>query len=93
MKTDEPKPAKVRREDEASFIFATVRGAFALLKTDRKARQGKLAAAERRADESARKFELLPLVCPYKHGRVASPEYAVLKVRADRPFRQASFSS
>ena len=59
MKPDEPKPAKVRVEDEAAFTLATVKAVITQLKADQKATQEKLVAAERRAEENARKFELL----------------------------------
>jgi PAS domain-containing protein len=59
LKPDEPKPAKVRVEDEAAFTLATVKGVITQLKTDQKVTQDKLVAAERRADENAHKFELL----------------------------------
>lgn len=59
LKSDESKPSRVRLDDEAAFTLATVNGVITQLKTDQKTMQEKLAAAERRADESARKFELL----------------------------------
>lgn len=55
----EPKPPAVRLENEAAFTLATVKGVVTQLKTEQKATQEKLLAAERRADENARKFELL----------------------------------
>jgi PAS domain-containing protein len=59
LKSDEPKPAKVRVEDEAAFTLATVKGVIAQLKADQKVTQEKLVAAERRAEENTHKFELL----------------------------------
>jgi PAS domain-containing protein len=53
------KPDKVRVEDEAAFTLATVEAVMAQLKADQKATQEKLVVAERRAEENARKFELL----------------------------------
>jgi PAS domain-containing protein len=55
----EPKAAKVRVDDEAAFTLATVKGVLAQLTSDQKATQEKLAAAERRAEENAHKFEIL----------------------------------
>ena len=55
----EPKPAKVRVEDEAAFTLATVKAVITQLKTDQKATQEKLVVAERRAEENTRKFDLL----------------------------------
>jgi len=59
LKAEEPKPAKVRIEDEAAFTLATVKGVLAQLKAEQKATQEKLLAAERRAGEITRKFDLL----------------------------------
>jgi PAS domain-containing protein len=59
LKPDEPKPARVRVEDEAAFTLATVKAVITQLKTEQKVTQEKLVAAERRAEESARKFDLL----------------------------------
>jgi len=59
LKPDEPKPAKVRVEDEAAFTLATVKAVITQLKTEQKATLEKLVVAERRAEENARKFELL----------------------------------
>ena len=46
-------------EDEAAFTLATVKAVVTQLKTEQKTMQEKLGAAERRADENARQFELL----------------------------------
>ena len=59
LKPDEPKPAKVRVEDEAAFTLATVKAVITQLKAEQKATQEKLLAAERRAEENTRKFDLL----------------------------------
>lgn len=59
MKSSDPKPARVRVEDEAAFTLATVNAVITQLKTEQKLTQEKLVAAERRAEENARKFELL----------------------------------
>jgi PAS domain-containing protein len=59
LKQEEPKPPKVRVDDEAAFTLATVKGVIAQLKADQKVTQEKLLAAERRAEENTRKFELL----------------------------------
>jgi PAS domain-containing protein len=59
LKAGEPKAAKVRVEDEAAFGLATLKAVITQLKADQKAAQEKLVVAERRAEESARKFELL----------------------------------
>jgi len=59
LKPEERKSAKVRVEDEAAFTLATVNAVITQLKTDQKTAQEKLAVAERRAEENARKFELL----------------------------------
>lgn len=59
LKPEEPKPARVPVENEAEFTLATVKGVIAQLKTDQKATQEKLTVAERRAEASGRKFELL----------------------------------
>ena len=49
----------MRLEDEAAFTLATMKAVITQLKTDQKATQEKLVAAERRAEEKARKFEIL----------------------------------
>jgi PAS domain-containing protein len=54
-----PKSPKMRVENEAAFTLATVQGVVAQLKNEQKTAQEKLLAAERRAEENARKFELL----------------------------------
>jgi PAS domain-containing protein len=59
MKPNKPRPARVRLEDEAAFTLATIKAVVTQLKTEQKATQEKLMAAERRAEENARKFELL----------------------------------
>jgi PAS domain-containing protein len=56
---EEPKPAKVRVEDEAAFTLATVKAVITQLKADQKVSQERLVVAERRAEENGRKFELL----------------------------------
>jgi PAS domain-containing protein len=59
LKSDESTPTRVRLEGDAGFALTTVQGVIAELKSDQKATQEKLVAAERRADENAHKFELL----------------------------------
>ena len=58
-KSGDPKPPRVRVEDEAAFTLATVNAVITQLKAEQKSTQEKLIAAERRAEENARKFELL----------------------------------
>lgn len=50
---------KVHVEDETAFAMATVKGVVTQLKSEQKEMQEKLVAAERRADEGSRKFDLL----------------------------------
>jgi PAS domain-containing protein len=59
LQLKEPIPAKVRVEDEAALTLATVNAVLKQLKADQKATQERLVVAERRAEENARKFELL----------------------------------
>jgi len=59
LNPQEPKPPRLRVDDEAAFTLATVKGVVTELKSAQKAAQEKLLAAERRAEENARKFELL----------------------------------
>jgi PAS domain-containing protein len=59
LKPDKPRPARVRAADEAAFTLATIRAVVTQLKADQKATQEKLVLAERRAEENARKFEIL----------------------------------
>jgi PAS domain-containing protein len=59
FKPEEPKPDKLRVGDEAAFALGTVKGVITQLKAEQKDTQEKLVAAERRADENARKFDLL----------------------------------
>jgi len=59
LNPQDPTFPKVRLEDEAAFTFAAVKGVVTQLKTEQKATQEQLIAAERRAEENARKFELL----------------------------------
>lgn len=59
LKSEKTKAPKLNVEDEAAFSLETVKGVIAQLKAEQKAHQEKLAAAERRADENARKFELV----------------------------------
>ncbi|MGO8789587.1 MAG: hypothetical protein ACLQVL_19680 [Terriglobia bacterium] len=58
-KSGNPKPARVPVEDEAAFTLATVNAVITQLKAEQKSTQEKFIAAERRAEENARKFELL----------------------------------
>jgi len=59
LNPQEPKHPKMRVGDEVGFTLATVKGVVTQLKDAHKEAQEKLLAAERRADEQARKFELL----------------------------------
>ena len=59
LKTDKPRRPKIRLEDEAAFTLTTIKGVVTQLKADQIATQEKLVVAERRAEENARKFELL----------------------------------
>jgi PAS domain-containing protein len=59
LNPQEPKPPRLRVDDEAAFTLATVKGVVTELKSEQKAAQEKLLGAERRAEENARKFELL----------------------------------
>jgi len=59
LKSKKTRPARVRVEDEAAFTLATIRTVVTQLKGDLKATQENLVAAERHAEENARKFELL----------------------------------
>jgi PAS domain-containing protein len=56
---EEAKPEKVRLKDEAAITLVTVKGVLTQVRAEQKVTQEKLAAAERRAEENARKFELL----------------------------------
>jgi hypothetical protein len=59
LKPEETEPAKMRVKDEATFALTAVKGVITQLKTEQKAAQEKLVAAERLAEENTRKFELL----------------------------------
>ncbi len=59
LRTDKPRHAKIRLEDEAAFTLATIKSVVTQLKTGQKATEEKLAAADRRAEEKARQFEIL----------------------------------
>jgi PAS domain-containing protein len=59
LKTGKPRPPKIRVEDEAAFTLTTIKSVVTQLKTDQKVLQEQLVAAERRAEESARRFELI----------------------------------
>ena len=59
LKTNKPRHAKIRLEDEAAFTLTTIKSVVTQLKADLKGTQEKLVVAERRAEENARKFELL----------------------------------
>jgi len=56
---DEAKPEKQRIGEESVFTMATLRDVIAKLNAEQKATQEKLVVAERRAEENARKFDLL----------------------------------
>jgi PAS domain-containing protein len=87
-KPGESKLEKVRVKDEAAFTLATVKSVITQLKDEQKTMQEKLAAAERRADENARKFELLarefgrPLLIFDAQGFIAFSNPLVRKVLA-----------
>jgi PAS domain-containing protein len=59
VKSDKQRPPKVRVEDEAAFTLATIKSVVTELKTDQKALQEELAVAQRNAEETSRKFELI----------------------------------
>lgn len=59
VKSDKQRPPKVRVEDEAAFTLATIKSVVTELKTDQKALQEDLAVAQRNAEETSRKFELI----------------------------------
>jgi PAS domain-containing protein len=58
-KTDKPRPPRITVEDEAAFTLTTIKSVVTQLKTNQNELEEKLLAAERRADENARKFELI----------------------------------
>jgi PAS domain-containing protein len=57
--SNKTRPPVIRVEDEAAFTLATVKSVVTQLKTDQKTLQDQLISAERRAEENARKFELI----------------------------------
>jgi PAS domain-containing protein len=59
IKSDKPRHATVRLEDQAAFTLATIKSVVTQLKTDQKTLQEELSVAVRRADENSRKFELI----------------------------------
>ncbi len=59
LKPDDFKPPRVRVDDETAFTLATMQAVIVQLKDEQKATQAKLAAAEQRAEENARKTALL----------------------------------
>jgi PAS domain-containing protein len=59
LKTGKPMTAKIRVEEEAAFTLTTIKSVVTQLKTDQKTLQEQPLAAERRAEENARKFELI----------------------------------
>jgi len=59
LRSGVPKPDRVRVDDEAAFMSATLKSLIAQLKNDQKVIQEKLGAAERRAELNQRKFDLL----------------------------------
>ncbi len=59
LKPDDFKPPRVRVEDETAFTLATMQAVIVKLKDEQKTTQEKLAAAEQRAEENARKIALL----------------------------------
>ena len=67
-KAEGAKLEKVRVDDEAAFTLAAVKGVIAQLKSEQKVAEEKLVAAERRAEENARKFELLAR--EFEHGLI-----------------------
>ncbi len=58
-KSDNPKPLKIRPEDEAAFTLTTIKSVVTQLKAEQKTLQEQLAAAERNAEATTRKLELL----------------------------------
>lgn len=59
LKPDKTRPPKIGVEDEAAFTLTTIKSVVTQLKSEQKELQEKLLAEERRADQSARKFELI----------------------------------
>jgi PAS domain-containing protein len=59
LKPDDFKPPRVRAENETAFTLATMQAVIAQLKDEHKTTQARLAAAERRAEQKARKVALL----------------------------------
>jgi PAS domain-containing protein len=59
LKPDDFKPPRVRVDDETAFTLATMQAVIVQLKDEQKATQAKLAAAEQRGEENARKIALL----------------------------------
>jgi PAS domain-containing protein len=59
LRNDMPRRAKIRVEDEGAFALTTIKSVVTQLKSDQKTLQDELAVAERRAEENARKFELI----------------------------------
>ncbi len=59
FRPEKEKPERTRVGDDAIFASAAVKGVITQLKEEQKTTQEKLAAAERRAEENARKFDLL----------------------------------
>ena len=59
LKPDKTRPPKISVEDEAAFTLTAIKSVVTQLKAEQKESQEKLLAAERRADENARKFEII----------------------------------
>lgn len=58
-KADKPKHRDIRPEDEAAFTLATIKSVVTQLKAEQKTLQEQLAAADRNAEATTRKLELL----------------------------------
>jgi PAS domain-containing protein len=59
LKPDKTRSPKISVEDEAAFTLTTIKSVVTQLKAEQKELQEKLLAEERRADQNARKFELI----------------------------------
>ena len=58
-KDEKPRPLNIRPDDEAAFTLTAIKSVVTQLKADQKALQEQLAVAERNAEATARKLELL----------------------------------
>jgi PAS domain-containing protein len=68
LKPDKTRSPKISVEDEAAFTLTTIKSVVTQLKAEQKELQEKLLDEERRADQNARKFELI--VREIEHGLI-----------------------